>query len=118
VPILAPKTTKIPLSKEIVDEATIATAIEVTVELLCIKAVDNNPINSEIKGSSAIFMRSLVVPIPIEDSAKIMRSIASKKSKIIDMIDNILIIHVRITEFSIYRTLFFVNFPIKIKVTS
>ena len=69
VPIFAPIITKIPIFNDIAPEATIATAIEVTVELLWIKAVDNKPINNEMNGISAIMIKSLAVPKPIYESA-------------------------------------------------
>ena len=79
---MAPITTNIPLSRDMVPEATIATAIEVTVELLWINAVVNNPIKSDINGNSAICISSLAAPNPKEDREKIIRSMASKKINI------------------------------------
>jgi hypothetical protein len=69
VPIFAPIITKIPISREMVPDATIATAIDVTVELLWINAVVRSPINKEMNGISAILINSWAAPRPIDESA-------------------------------------------------
>jgi hypothetical protein len=83
-----------------VPEATIATAIEVTVELLWINAVVNNPIKREIKGISATLINSRAAPSPIDDNAYIIRSMARRNKIMIENIRKILRIHVNTIRFS------------------
>lgn len=116
VPMLAPIITKIPLSSEIVPDATRATAMDVIVELLCIKAVVSNPTNSDMKGDSAIIIKSLAVPSPMEERENIIKSMASRNSKRIEMIHSIRMIQLYTTGFPIYRILSFKFSLIKIKL--
>ena len=80
VPILAPITIGMAVDRSIEPDATIATAIDVVVELLCIMAVIINPINKLIKGFSANVKKERMVSSPICLAKLTNRSIEIKNS--------------------------------------
>jgi hypothetical protein len=65
-------------------EATIATTLAVTVELLCINAVTKIPINRLIKGFCVAERKSFTIPsliLPTPTVSKSMAKIKSNKAK-------------------------------------
>lgn len=79
VPMLAPITIGIALVKSIDPLATMATIIDVVVELLCKIAVANNPINKLIKGLEVTESIGFTLPLPKCPKEEISRSIENKK---------------------------------------
>ena len=69
-------------------EATMATNIEVTVELLCRVAVANNPINRAIKGLEVMEIICSAISFPKSLNERLIKSKEIKKRKKVHTIIN------------------------------
>lgn len=88
VPMLAPIIIGTAVFRSIDDDATAVTIMAVVVELLCIKAVDNSPINRPINGLEAALIISSIAPSPVSLNDSPMRSRANRKMNIPQPKDN------------------------------
>lgn len=79
MPIFAPITIGIALYNSTVPDATRATNMEVTVELLCKMAVANNPINKPMNGLEVTSRMPMAVSLPMYLSEVTIKSMLNKK---------------------------------------